>query len=122
MPEIHDAPPAQPVPEKAEKAEKKKRKYSKQLKGLQQFERGLSKAMNRIASSVDEGLRVWRKSSDKSARKKRDGAIRDALKNYARAAGKQVRIASWATIDLAKAVPHLRPRRLLARLFVPIYK
>jgi hypothetical protein len=115
------APPGAADPA-TEPEKKKKKRYSKRLKGLQKIERGVSKAMHRLASSVDEGLRVWRKSSDRSAREKRDGAIRDALKNYAKAMGKQIRIASWAPADLARAVPEISPRRLLARIFLPIYK
>lgn len=105
-----------------EQTPKARRRYSKKFKDLQKLERGVSKAAHRVASSIEEGLRVWRQSSDKSARKKKDGALRDALKNFAKATGKQVRVASWAAVDLVDAIPRGSARRFLARVFFPIYK
>jgi hypothetical protein len=119
---VQPRPPAETDAPQAEDKKKKKRKYSKGLKDLQQLERGVSKAMHRLAGSVDEGLRTWRKATERSARAQRDGAIRDALKNYAKATSRGLRVASWVPLDLAEALPRLNPRRVLARLLLPIYK
>lgn len=122
MSEPTSAPP-EAAPETPEVAVKKpKRKYSKKWKGVQQLERSVSKATHRLVGSIDEGLRVWRKSTDKSARKKKDGAIRDALQNYAKAVSKSMRVVSGVPLDLAKAMPKFSPRLFFARIFSPFFR
>jgi len=101
---------------------KKKRKYSRAWRSVQELERGVSKGVQRLAFSVVAGIRVWRKSTDKSARKRKDGAIRDALKNGAKAVGRQIRVATWAPLDVLKAVPKLKLRGIIARVFLPFFK
>ena len=81
---------------------KKKRKYSSGLKDVQNFERGASKAAQRLSRAVERGLSIYRKRRDKSSRKKKDGAIRDALENWSKGLGKSLRISSRAPFDLAK--------------------
>jgi len=63
---------------------KKKYKYSRGLKDLQRSSRGVAKVSSRLARSVVKGMDAYRKASDKSARKKRDGAIRDFPLNIAK--------------------------------------
>jgi hypothetical protein len=103
-------------------ARKPKRQYSKHLKGVQQLERGMSKAAHRLVSSVDEGLRMWRKSTDKSSRKKKDGAIRDAVTNYAKAVSKGLRVASAVPLDLSGSTRKFTLRHFVARVFSPFFK
>lgn len=117
------APAAQTASAPQESESKKpRRKYSKRLKGIQELERGVSKATHRLVGSIDEGLRAWRKSTDKSSRKKKDGAIRDAVTNYAKAVSKSLRVASAVPVDLAGAVPKFTIRLFVARIFSPFFK
>jgi hypothetical protein len=95
---------------------KGKRKYSKNLREVQEFERYASKAFNRMARSVEAGIREWRKQTDRSARRRRDGAIRDALDNFALATGKQMRVMSRVPEDVVDAVRALKIRRVVRRL------
>lgn len=93
------------------------RKYSKRNKGAQQFERHVSKGLHRVAKSVEAGLREWREATDRSSRKRTDGAIRDALENSARAVGKQIRVASRLPEDAVRAVRSLKVMKALRRVF-----
>lgn len=101
---------------------KKKIKYSSGLKDVQRFERGLSKASHRLSRSLDRGFSIYRKRRDKSARKKKDGAIRDALENLSKGLGKTVRVSSNAPYDVARQVntkSFSRQLRNTLRLFTP---
>jgi hypothetical protein len=93
------------------------RKYSKRNKSVQEFERRVSKGLHRVAKSVEAGLREWRAATDRSSRKRKDGAIRDALENSARAVGKQIRVASRVPEDAVRAVRALKVMKALRRVF-----
>ena len=93
-----------------------KRKYSKGLRGVQEFERHAARALHRIVRSVDDGLEKWRAATDRSARKRRDGAIRDALENSAGALEVQMRGLSRVPVDVARAVRSLKVRKIVRRL------
>jgi hypothetical protein len=86
---------------------KKKKKYSKQLRKLQELERGMVKADRRFAKAILEGIDTWEKRRDKSASKKKDGAIVDSLQNAVHAASKAARVASKSGVDF---VDSLRPQ------------
>lgn len=94
-----------------------KRKYSKRLRNLQEFERNASKAVHRLTRSFEQGVGQWRKSTDRSARRRKDGAIRDALDNYAKATGKQLRVISRVPVDVVRAVRSLKIGKVARRLF-----
>ena len=94
---------------------KKKRKYSKGLKEMQQFGRTMNKASSRVARAVAKGMATYRKRSDKSALKKRDGALRDFALNLAEGLGKTMRGLSGVPADLAKAVNGPRARKRMRR-------
>jgi hypothetical protein len=97
---------------------RRKRKYSKGLpRGVQKFERNASRALHRVTRSLETGVCVWRKQTDRSARRRRDGAIRDALDNFAKATGKGLRVISRAPEDMVRAFRSLRIRRIARRLF-----
>jgi hypothetical protein len=104
------------------KKDKKKRKYTRGIREVQKLERGLSKAGKRVASALSKGAVNYYDRSEKSSRKKRDGAIRDALENYTRAIGKTVRVASKAPKDFVDRVntrPISRAVRATVRMVVP---
>lgn len=63
---------------------KKKKKYSRGTKAAQRLFLGVSKAGYRASNSLAEGLDTFVKRSNKSARKRRDGMLRDAFRNASR--------------------------------------
>lgn len=103
--------------EVVEIADRPPRKYSKQYKDVQRFERQVSRGLHRLVKSVDEGMREWRDATDRSSRKRKDGAIHDALENSARAVGKQIRVASRVPKDAVRAVRSLKIVKALRRVF-----
>ena len=111
------APPAAAVVEGAavEPRKKKKRKYSKGLKELQRLERTVSKTSSRVARAVAKGMATYRKRSDKSSFKKRDGSIRDFGVNIAAGLGKTLRVLSGVPSDLAKGLDTKRARKRTRR-------
>ena len=89
------------------------------IEGAKRLERGLSKSGQRLARAVELGVENWQRRSRKSARQRRDGALRSVLQNSAFAAGTAVREASWATSDLMRALGRRDPRRLFLRALLP---
>jgi hypothetical protein len=94
---------------------KKKRKYSKGLRPLAKIERAVSKSSARVARAVAAGMEQYRKRADKSARKKRDGALRDFTVNLAGGVGKTLRVLSRVPGDLAKGMNTKRARKRVRR-------
>jgi hypothetical protein len=84
---------------------KKKKKYSSRLQFPQEVEVGATRAADRLAGAVEDGLSKWRKTRNKSARKKRDGAIQDAIKNSGRAVSSFTKAASKIPEDLTSSWP-----------------
>jgi len=94
---------------------KKKRKYSRGLKDLQQLQRTVSRTSTRVARAVAKGMATYRKRSNKSARKKRDGALRDFGVNFAAGLSKTMQILSAVPSDLAAGLNTKRTRKRLRR-------
>jgi hypothetical protein len=92
---------------------RKKKKYSRGLKDVQRFEDGLTTAAKRVGRAVERGLRTYRKRRNKSARKRKDGAIRDGLDNVSIGLGRTLRVASDAPYDFTKKVNSKRFSRQL---------
>jgi hypothetical protein len=93
------------------KGGRKKRKYSRSLKGLQKSMRNSTKGGNRMAKAIMAGLKLYTKRADKSSKKRRDGMIRDLLKNSASGFGKTLRKSSRVPSILAKTVSGKMVRR-----------
>lgn len=93
-----------------------KRRYSKELKNPQIAMRDLTRVSSRIASAVSDGIREFKKRENRSSFRKKDGALRDVLKNTARGLRTTLRGASDAPLDLARAVHPGRARKRLRRL------
>ncbi len=90
-------------------------------RGTGRVERGLSKASQRVGRAVELGLASWQKRRDRSAKRRRDGAIRDAVANSAFAVGTAAKEASWASSDFLRALGRRRdPRRFLLRALLPL--
>jgi len=68
------------VREKSGRKRSRKR-YTRGAKGFQQLALGISKAAFRVTNSVAKGLGTFARESNKSGRKRRDGIIRDSLRN-----------------------------------------
>jgi hypothetical protein len=83
---------------------KPKRKYSKGTEGVQKLGRGMNRAAADVASAVSIALESYRDRADKSSLEKRDGMLRDAVENMAKAAGKGVKRAADAPYHLVRTV------------------
>ena len=103
--------PSKPIVLKLKKKKKKKRRYSRDLKDVQQRARRLSKARLKMRKAAVKGTVAFRKRSKKSAKKKRDGAVRDFLPNAGWAVSRTMRSASGVPYDVAKALDTRGPRR-----------
>lgn len=105
-----------PIVFETKKKKGRKKKYSRGLKDVQKVEVGLSRSAERLAEAVADGLGRYRKRRDRSAGKKRDGAVRDAIRNIGRGAEKGLRSASKAPSDLADELSAKRITRLVTPL------
>jgi hypothetical protein len=92
---------------------KKKYRYSRGLKDIQITGRRMSKSSSRVARAMLKGMSSYRKASKKSARKKRDGAIRDFPLNAAKGFSKTLRSSSRFPFDMARAMNTQGSRRLM---------
>ena len=90
-----------------------KRKYSRGLKDAQLFERRLAKADRRIGNAVAKGFNVYLERRDRSAEKKRDGALRDFSKNVSKAATETLRGLTDVPYDIGKAFDTKATRRTI---------
>jgi hypothetical protein len=89
----------------------RKRRYSRGLKNPQRISRRLTRASHKLVRAVSSGISTYRDREDRSSRRKRDGAIKDALKNWARAMGKTMRKSSNVPYDVARAFDTKANRR-----------
>lgn len=90
---------------------KRRRRYSRGLRGPQRVGRGLTRASHKLARAVTSGMYTFRLRQNRSSRKKRDGAIKDGLKNWARGMGKTMRRSSSVPYDVARAFDTKSNRR-----------
>ena len=95
------------------KKSKKKRKYSRGLKDLQVAGRRMTRTSSRMMSAVSKGMDAFRKASDKSAGRKRDGAVRDLGVNAAKGLGHSLRKSSRIPLELAKTLDNRVSRRIV---------
>lgn len=63
------------------KKKKKKKRYSRGLRTVQELEVASTKTVKRLTKALNKGLGAWDSARDKSAKKKRNGAVKDSLKN-----------------------------------------
>ncbi len=91
------------VIDRKKKKKKRKRRYSPGFKEIQLLERDLTKVTHQAVSSLDDGFDAYRQARDKSAGKKRDGAIVDFVPNVGQGVSETIRTASPIPYDVAKA-------------------
>ena len=94
---------------------KKKKKYSRNLRTFQELEVGLTDSARRVAKAFKEGFDTYIDERDKSSKKKKDGAVRDLLRNQSKALRKGLSIAAEAPADLMDAVADLKMIRRLTK-------
>jgi hypothetical protein len=97
------------------KKKKKKRRYTKGLRTIQNFERGVARSLDVLAEGFARVFSEYKERSEKSARKKRDGALRDGIENWTKAMGKGMSVSSKAPYDFAKTVTRGRASKQLRR-------
>ncbi|HVV81889.1 MAG TPA: hypothetical protein VHE35_02375 [Kofleriaceae bacterium] len=95
------------------------RKYSKRLGRVQKVERSVSKAVHRLVRAADAGVGKWRDATDKSSRKRKDGAVKDALENFAKATSRSIRQVSRTPEDIVRIVRKAKVGKLVRRI-IPI--
>jgi hypothetical protein len=83
---------------------KAKKKYSRGTRGVQRLLYGLSKAAYRSTNSVSEGLDTFVKQSSKSSKKRRDGFIREALRNASKGVADGVAELGKAPEEITKRI------------------
>jgi hypothetical protein len=104
------------------RTKKKKRRYTSGLVTVQNVERGATRSLERVSAGVARMFRVYSERREDSSRKKRDGALRDALENWTKAMSKGMRTASKAPNDFVKAANRGRGSKRLrktVRAFIP---
>jgi hypothetical protein len=101
---------------------KRKRKYSRGLGTLQHVERGVTRSAATIAEGVAKVFTVYTERSDKSSRRKRDGALRDGIENWTKAMSRGLRVAGEAPYKLVREInrgPGSKQVRDTVRLLTP---
>jgi len=104
------------TPVAAESKEKKKKKYSSSLaRTAQELESGLTKSARKVAKAVREGLDEYAVRSEESAGEKKDGVLRDHLRNQSKALRKALPIAAEVPADILDTVADLKVVRKMFR-------
>jgi len=101
---------------------KRKRRYSVGLGTIQHLERGITRSLETVTKGVARTFSEYTERSDNSARKKRDGALRDGIENWTKALSKGMRIAGDAPYDFVRQVnrgPGSKQVRDTIRLLTP---
>jgi hypothetical protein len=80
------------------------KRYTRGSKGPQRLGLGLAKASRRTAEALASGLETFDRKSRKSAKKKRDGMLRDSVKNAARGLADSLKELRRAPRALAESV------------------
>ncbi len=96
-----------------ERKKKRRRTVSRELRDVETMERYLGRAAQRTARAVADGIDTYRRRRRRSARRKRDGALRDLPRNAAEGMAVTLRVASRVPIDLARAADTPTVRRAL---------
>jgi hypothetical protein len=100
------------------KKKKRKKKYSsKSARDFQEMGRGLSKGAFRMAYAVAIGLDTFYRNQNKSARKRKDGMMKDVMLNTARGLRDAGAEAARAPYDVYKRVDVWRQARRAMKMF-----
>ena len=97
---------------------RRKKRYTRGTKAFQRFSYGLSKGAFRAVNSFSEGLDTFNKKSNRSRRRKRDGMVRDVLRNASAGFADGVGELGKAPNEVAKRIGTRRVWRTI-RVFTP---
>ena len=86
------------------KKRRKRKKYSRGLRTVQRTEDGLTLAGRRLGDAIESGFRSYRKRRNKSARRKKDGPLRDIFPNTANGISRFFNVGSDIPYDIARRV------------------
>ncbi len=89
----------------------KKRRSRGRTRRLQDIERGVSKAVRRVARATEHGVSEYIDRRDDSERKRKDGPVVDLYENVARGVSVAVSEAGPAGVDVARAFNSKKSRR-----------
>ena len=106
-----------PEAEATAEAPRKKRTTKGMRRNIQVMEAGMSKAMSHVARGVADGMDEYVQHRDRSAEKKRDGALEDFDRNVARAVRKSMGPISEAPSDLLRATCRMRMNPRMRKTF-----
>ncbi|MCI0398650.1 MAG: hypothetical protein L0332_34175 [Chloroflexi bacterium] len=90
-------------------------RYTRRLADVQRLERDLSKIFWRTAKAAEKGARTYEELRAESARRKRDGALRDYVPNMGEAWSEALSEASELPKDVARLINNRTMRRMLRR-------
>lgn len=96
-----------------------RKRYSRSTKGAQRFFFGLSRAAYRTARACSTGLDTYTARSNKSMRRKRDGMVKDVLRNASRGFADAAEEFGKAPGEIARRVSTKTVRRTF-RFLTPI--
>ncbi len=90
------------------KKRRKRKKYSRGLKTVQRTEDGLTLAGKRLGDAIESGFKSYRKRRNRSARKRKDGPIRDIFVNTGRGVSRFFTVGGDIPYDVTRKVNNKR--------------
>src|SRR6185503_1378241 len=91
---------------------RRKKRYSKCYKDGQLIERDVSRAAERAGDALSDGFRRYRRERNRSARRKKDGAIKDFARNVGRGLERALRTGSRVPSDLTRRATTKRLKKV----------
>ena len=105
-----------PVVVAYESKPRKKKGSSRASRRLEDIDQRLSKSVHRVTKAVNEGVTTYMDQRDKSARKRRDGAVVDSYQNVAQGVSRTLAESSPVITDIAKAINTRRLRKRIRKI------
>jgi hypothetical protein len=100
---------------------RRKKRYTRGTKAIQRALFGSSKAGWRVTNAVSRGLNTFVRRSNRSRGRRKDGMLRDSLRNASRGFGRAASEFGRAPYDVASRISTKRVRRTF-RFFLPAYR
>jgi|SRR6266404_2352837 len=109
--------------ESPDEKKKKKRGSSRAARRLAFIESRTSKSVQRVSKAVENGVSTYLDKRDKSAGKRRDGALVDFYENAAAGISKAVSESSPVLSDFAEIANSRRSRKLIRKVVraIPLF-
>lgn len=100
---------------KKKKKDGKTRYSNRVTRSVAELESGMTRSARRVVKAVHEALNRYEDERDASAERKRDGGLRDMLRNQSKALREGLPIAAEAPSDFLDAVADMKVVRKLIR-------